>query len=68
MKTIVNSTRRVYVVLFILAGMFAFATQPIKAAESDDIKGCWYEEGDEPACDICGWDCDWDQVCCIIVE
>jgi hypothetical protein len=66
MKTILNSTRRVYVALFVLAGMFAFAAQPVTAAEEAVVKGCWYEEGDPPACDICGWDCVWWQECCTI--
>ena len=65
MKNVLNATRRAYLALFLLAGMFAYAAQPARAVEAD-IKGCWYEVGDEPACDICGWDCIDGQVCCTI--
>jgi hypothetical protein len=68
MQKILSSNVRVYAVLFVLAGMFAYAAQPVKAAAAAS-KGCWYEVGNPPACDICGWDCASGQVCCgITVE
>lgn len=69
MKQILNSNR-IYVALFVLSGMFAFAVQPVRAEEEGaGQKGCWYEKGDAPACDICGWDCiDGQQCCGISVE
>jgi hypothetical protein len=67
MKNILNSTLRVYVALFAVAGAFAFTTQPARADAAAE-KGCWYEEGNPPACDICGWDCAADQQCCGIKE
>jgi hypothetical protein len=67
MKKMLNSTLRVYFALFALAGSFAFATQPATAAEAAS-KGCWYEEGNPPACDICGWSCGSGQQCCGITE
>ncbi|HEY0021344.1 MAG TPA: hypothetical protein VGB24_00480 [Longimicrobium sp.] len=64
MKKILNSSLRVYVALFAVAGSFAFAAQPATALEPAGSKGCWYEAGNPPACDICGWDCTAGQACC----
>lgn len=63
MRSILSSTLRVYLGLFALSATFAFASQPARAAEAAQ-KGCWYEVGNPPACDICGWDCASGQQCC----
>lgn len=63
MEHIAKCTRPFYAALFVLAAFFAFAAQPATAAGAGS-KGCWYEVGNPPACDICGWDCADGQQCC----
>lgn len=62
MESIAKFPRALFAALFVLAGAFAFAAQPATAGEM----GCWYEAGDEPACDWCGDSCSDGQQCCTI--
>lgn len=62
MESIAKFPRSLFAALFVLAGAFAFAAQPATASQN----GCWYEPGDEPACNICGYDCSDGQQCCTI--
>lgn len=60
MERIVSFARPFYVALFVLAGAFAFTARPADAY----LEGCWYFEGEEPACNICYLSCQFGQVCC----
>lgn len=65
MESIAKFPRALFAALFVLAGAFAFAAQPATAA-MEAQKGCWYQTGDEPACDWCGDSCGSGQQCCTI--
>jgi hypothetical protein len=63
MNSLKNRRVPLFTALFILAGFFGYGAEPADAG----LNGCWYEEGNPPACDICGYDCKIPgQQCCSI--
>jgi len=72
MRSLSTTQRRLYTALFLVAGLFGFATQRAFAVASQPApeydKQCYYDAGGTPSCQYCEQTClGQGYVCCKIV-